>query len=195
MLKQSDMSAAIDAYEHSANASIAKAKSVVLPMPIRLSFSTKGLSEAGIKKLSLSIPTGSRTEDDNAEFIYVFSQSPSNTVTPAAILSSFNKARELQESDSYTGQKNLCRAHPLSPESKALYVGRSYTPRERFKGHLRSSMSGTYAIHFAAWASNLDLQISFDLYRFSEVGDRVIQVLEDALWDHLRPILGRRGDK
>jgi hypothetical protein len=195
MLTQSDISASIAAYERTAHESISKAKTVVLPTPTGLSFSTRGLSEEKIKELALSLPTGGGKADQNAEYIYVFSLSPSNLITSTAILSAFNVARAFQESADYTGKKNLCRPHPLSPESKALYVGRSYAPRERFKGHLRSSTSGTYAIHFAAWASVIDLQVEFRLYRFAEVGDRVIQVLEDGLWDHLKPMLGRRGEK
>jgi hypothetical protein len=195
MLTQFDLSASVDAYERAAHESIAKAKIVLLPSPMTLSFSTKELSEERIGQLSFSVPTGGKKEDQDAEFIYVFRLSSSNTISSAKILSAFNSARAFQESDAYKGKKNLCRPHPLSPESRALYVGRSYGPRERFKGHLRSSTSGTYAIHFAAWACSIDLPIDFDLYRFSGVGDRVIQVLEDGFWDHLKPMLGRRGEK
>jgi len=195
MLTQSDLTASIQAYERVAHESIAKAKGVLLPSPTTLPFSTKGLSEERIVELSRSVPTKGNKADQGAEFIYVFRLSSSNTISPSEILSAFNAARAFQESGDYEGKKNLCRPHPLSPTSRALYVGRSYGPRERFKGHLRSSTSGTYAIHFAAWASAIDLRVDFHLYRFSGVGDRVIQVLEDGLWDHLQPMLGRRGEK
>jgi hypothetical protein len=62
-------------------------------------------------------------------------------------------------------------------------------------GHLRASTSKTYAIHFAAWARNLDLQVDLSVYAFPDIQDRVLQILEDVIWDTLTPLLGRRGEK
>jgi hypothetical protein len=62
-------------------------------------------------------------------------------------------------------------------------------------GHLRASTSKTYAIHFAAWAQNLDLQVDLFVYAFPGVPDRVLQVLEDVIWDTFVPLFGRRGEK
>lgn len=159
MITQSDISASITAYERAVQESIAKARNVLLPAPMSLSFSTKALSETTIKKLSLLVPTGGGKTDPVTEFVYVFRLSSSNNIPPTEILSAFNAARKIQETVGYIGKKNLCRPHPLSLESKALYVGRSYKPRERFKGHLRSSTLGTYAIHFAAWRVMLTAEL------------------------------------
>ena len=69
-------------------------------------------------------------------------------------------------------------------------------------GHFYSDAVGqfyiganTYAIHFQTWASAIDLKVDFYLYRFAGIGDRVVQVIEDGLWDHMKPMLGRRGEK
>lgn len=195
MLKQSDIEASIGAYERTAQLAIQQAKNVALPPPVRLCFTTLGLTEPRIHELARIITTGRRKEERGSEFIYVFRLSPLNSIPPEEVLKAFNAARAMQELGDYPGQKNLCRPHPLAAGSKALYVGRSYAPRERLKQHLRESASGTYALHFAAWASAIDLQVEFFLYQFSGVGDRVIQVLEDGLWDNLKPMLGRRGEK
>lgn len=195
MLSQSDLIASIDAYEHAAHESIRKARTVVLPSPVIQSFSTLGLSKSRIDDIARSVVTGNRKEDHESEFIYLFRLSTSNLVPAGEVLTAFNAARATQESDGYQGKKNLCRPNAGAVITKTLYVGRSYSPRERLKQHLRPSTSGTYAIHFVTWAAKIDLKVDFCLYKFSGVGDRAIQVLEDGIWDHLRPLLGRRGEK
>lgn len=195
MLHQSDLTVAIDAYERSSQEAISRAKSVALPVPACLSFSTKGLTESSIRELAKSVPTGKRAEDRDAEFIYLFRISKDNCVRISDVLDAFAVAKSEQEEVGYPGKKNLCKINPHSDGCRVLYVGRSYGPRERLKDHLRASLIGTYAIHFQAWAAEIDLKVDFFLYRFSGIGDRVVQVIEDGLWDHLKPMLGRRGEK
>ena len=195
MLHQSDLTVAIEAYERSAQEAIFRAKNVALPVPSCLSFSTKGLSESSIRELATKVPTGKRAEDRDAEFLYLFRISKDNCLQVSHVLDTFALAKSEQEEDGYPGKKNLCKVNPHSEGCRVLYVGRSYAPRERLKDHLRASLSGTYAIHFQAWAAEIDLMVDFFLYRFSGIGDRVVQVIEDGLWDHLKPMLGRRGEK
>lgn len=195
MLNQSDLTASVDAYERDTLTSIQKAKLVMLPPPTHLCFSTLGLTEARITELAGGVTTGKKQSEIGSEFLYIFRLCAANSLTAEEVLKAFNLARTAQESIDYKGNKNLCRAHPLAGDSSAIYVGRSYSPRERLKQHLGSSSSGTYAIHFATWASLIDVKVEFYLYQFSGVGNRVIQVLEDGLWDRLRPMMGRRGEK
>lgn len=195
MLTQPDLSLAIEEFARAANEAIANAREVVLPPSLQLPFSTSNLSEEVVDELARQIPTGGRAEDEDAAYIYVFRTAPSSPLSHEMILAAFDAGRAVQEAVGYEGKRNLCKPNLRSEASQALYVGRSYRPRQRFRQHLLSSASGTYAIHFAAWAHAIDLHVEFHLYRFAGIGDPVVQVLEDGLWDHLRPMLGRRGEK
>lgn len=194
MLAESDLTAAVENYERSAVDAIARAKRVELPTPLKLVFSTLDLQDRAIVDLATKVPTGKRPDDKGSEYIYLFRAAEANAVPLTEVFESFKVARDEQEASDYLGKKNLCRGNQ-SADGKVLYVGRSYSPRERFKGHLRAGTSGTYAIHFQKWATGIDLQVDFFLYQFSGIGDRVVQVIEDGLWDLLRPMFGRRGEK
>lgn len=195
MLTQSDLLFAVDSFAQTAVQAIAEARSVVLPPPLIQRFSTSKLSKEDVEELARQIPTGLGKVDKDAGYIYFFLVAPSSQISHDSILEAFNAGRAAQEATTYEGKKNLCRPNPPSEASRALYVGRSYAPRQRFRQHLLSSPSGTYAIHFAAWANELDLQVEFHLFRFAGLSDPVVQVLEDGLWDYLRPLLGRRGNR
>ena len=195
MLTQSDLSCAVDRLALTAGEAIAKARTVNLPPSLGVSFSTSTLSKEDVERLARLIPTGGGKKDKDAEYLYVFRVAPTRPLPPEMILEAFRAGQVAQAAPDYQGRKNLCRLNVHSEANWALYVGRSYAPRQRFKQHLLSSTSGTYAIHFAAWAHAIDLHVEFHLYRFAGLGDPVIQVIEDGLWDYLRPVLGRRGDK
>ena len=87
------------------------------------------------------------------------------------------------------------RAYPrINSASRYLYVGSSKEITKRFKEHLGYSYKGTYAMQLAYWCDDLDLDIVFSCMRFSKkTRVDVIQAFEDGLWDHLNPMLGRRG--
>lgn len=195
MLTQSTLTDSINLYESNAHMALRAARTAVLPEPTSLSFNTSQLTDKKIKELAVKLPTGQRKEDKFTEFLYVFFLSEQSQVNTGKLLDAFKTAREFQCSKLYDGKKNLCRPNAISQSSRTLYVGRSYKPRERFKQHLLDKTSGTYAIHFAMWATELDAVIDFHLYRFSELGDRVVQLIEDGLWDKLQPLLGKRGER
>jgi hypothetical protein len=195
MLTQQDIDNAINTFEQEMQSAIQAARNSVLRNTISLSFNTSQLTTSKIKELAGKLPTGQKKEDKDAEFIYVFSFAKNNKAELSKALSAFQSAREWQTSEEYKGKKNLCRPNPEHDSTTILYVGRSYKPRERLKQHLSASLSGTYGIHFATWASKLEVQVDFNIYRYSGIGNRAVQVIEDVLWDHLLPLLGRRGVK
>lgn len=179
MLTQSDLSLAIGDFARTANEAIVKARAVILPSPLVLSFSTSKLSQEDVGQLAKLIPTGGRKKDECAAYLYLFHVASISPIHPKRILEAFNAGRAVQAAPGYQGEKNLCRPNLHSESSRTLYVGRSHAPRQRFKQHLLSSTSGTYAIHFAAWAHSIELDIEFHLYRFAGLGDPVIQVIEN----------------
>lgn len=196
MLNNRDLAASISAYEENVRDSIQNAKQITLPNPTSFCFTTYELDEDKIKALAELVTTGHKKNEIDSEFIYLFKLcSGSGFVSPQETMNAFLAQRDFQKSEEYTGKKNLCRDNGISPNCRALYVGRTYSPRERFKQHLRSSKASTYAIHFGDWASQLQIRIEFSLYEFSGAGDRTIQLLEDGLWDHLKPMFGRRGER
>ncbi len=195
MLTQLDIDKAINAFEKEMQTAIQVARNSVLPDPISFSFNTSQLTTSKIEELAGKLPTGHKKEDKDAEFVYVFSLAKNNNAELSEILTAFQSAREWQTSEDYEGKKNLCRPNPEHNSTTILYVGRSYKPRERLKQHLSASLAGTYAIHFATWASELEVQVDFNIYRYSGLGNRAVQVIEDGLWDHFLPLLGRRGEK
>lgn len=101
-------------------------------------------------------------------------------------------AKKLQKAKA----RNLPALNAGALEGCTLYVGRSWTPGSRIGGHLKADLeSGTYAMHLAAWAEKLDLEVELVIYEFPGIAGRALQVLEDGFWDLLRPLFGRRGEK
>ena len=192
MLKQNDIKQAVNAYKIKTLTAIKSACKTTLPEPIVLKFCTQSIDSDEIKKLSQKIPTGGSKEDTDSEFLYIYSISDDCNVSYLKIDKAFKDGRDIQDQD---GNKNLCQRNNFHEGTKALYVGRSYKPRERFKQHILKSPSKTYAIHFESWALNINLHVNLHIYQFKGLGDFTVQVIEDGLWDHLQPLLGKRGSK
>ena len=193
MLQQTDIQQAVNSYRETVAQATAVANGATLPEPVLIRFCTRAIAQDYVKEKSQKIPTGQRSEDEGSEFIYVFSISELSDAGSQDIATAFETGRQLQAQKDYPGKKNLCQLNGATVERRAIYVGRSYSPRERFKQHLLESAGGTYAIHFQSWSCELHLHVDFFCYQFRGLGDLAAQWLEDGLWDHLRPILGKRG--
>jgi len=89
------------------------------------------------------------------------------------------------------------RAYPrFNHQSKFLYVGSSFNISQRFKDHLGYGSKRTYSIQLAHWACNLNLELDCIYAKYpQDIAHDVIQVIEDTLWDELRPMFGRRGQR
>jgi hypothetical protein len=196
MLNRSDLSAAFDAFERQTLDAIAQARTLELTAPFAVSFRTSELSEAEIKRIVNSLPTPTHKEKraKSIGFLYVFAQKSNCSVPRATILKAIAEAKD-GGADKAKAMKNLCAVNGDASKGRVLYVGRSWDPRTRIAGHLRSSTSRTYAIHFAAWAQKLEIDVELFVYSFPKIKDRVLQVVEDVTWDRLAPLFGRRGEK
>ena len=93
MLKQSDLSIAIEDFARTTDEAILKAKRMVLPSSLALSFSTSKLSKEDVHELASSIPTGGKKEDKDADYIYIFRIAPSSQLPHETILEAFNAGR------------------------------------------------------------------------------------------------------
>lgn len=195
MLTQDDLISAVEFYERETTTALQAARAAALPQPMTFTFSTLGLAAPSIESLVNELPTRYKQQDRDAAFIYTFSLSDSNLVPVDEILEAFDWASEFQRSEAYDGKKNLCKKNAWSKDSRVMYVGRSYKPRERTRQHLSASETGTYALHLGVWAIELDVKVDFHLYQFADLEGRVVQVIEDGLWDALRPLFGRRGER
>lgn len=191
MLTNTLIRSAIDLYEANTVAAIRRAKAALVPAPISFSFNTSMLSKEIIKALSIKIPTGGRKEDADSEFIYIFSLRAGSKRDLQSLSEKFAAARETQKISG--SARSLCRLNNVHENDQILYVGRSYSPRERFRAHMSANASGPYAIRFSSWVTTLDLTIDFHLFQFKELDNRSAQALEDGLWDEFNPLLGKRG--
>jgi hypothetical protein len=110
-----------------------------------------------------------------------------DSVDLSQIKESFKKAKEKKDG----------RAYPrLNSQSRCLYVGSSRGIRQRLKDHMGYGAIGTYGLHLAYWANHLPLELEFKCAKYQAGLDpQVYQALEDALWDEMAPMFGRKGAK
>lgn len=79
----------------------------------------------------------------------------------------------------------------------ALYVGSSQSFPSRFSQHLgRTGGAKTYSMRLAQWASTVAASIEVSIWTFENgIGQAVLELYEQALWDLKQPLLGKRSGK
>lgn len=92
----------------------------------------------------------------------------------------------------------LSRRNELTDDGVTLYVGSSRDFASRLQQHFGYGYEGTYALHLSRWVPEQlwrsQLLVEFWTIRDSESARPIVlQSVEDYLWDHSRPIFGRRG--
>ncbi|MFY3199021.1 hypothetical protein ACOTEQ_03910 [Achromobacter xylosoxidans] len=190
------VSDAINSYQETLSEAITIARTLTLEPFFELSFNTSVISNEWTESKLQDLRTGYALPDKRKCVLYIFKLD--NPEQSRIVLSEIERAKGEQGTDD--GKKNLCTFNPQFDGSETLYVGRSFTPRSRISQHLVSSKSGTYAMHLEEWAKPLALTINLTVYDVPEYSDKVeveraMSVLETGVWDHLRPLLGRRGDR
>lgn len=84
----------------------------------------------------------------------------------------------------------------MNNPAKTLYVGSSRSLSKRIREHLGFGFPRTYAMHLAYWAPKLGLQLRLHVALYPVDSDpKAIQALEDCLWESLKPMLGRQGQR
>lgn len=79
----------------------------------------------------------------------------------------------------------------------SLYVGSSKSFPSRFAQHLGlAGGADTYAMRLNQWASGYPLDVELSLWFFPPGMDQwTLELLEQALWDTKRPLLGKRSGR
>lgn len=119
---------------------------------------------------------------------YIYYFQVLNKLNLAVVEQTFKKAKD---------EKKNKRAYPrFNRQSEFIYVGCSWGMLSRFKGHLGYGAKGTFALQLAHWAQELNLELDFICAEYpQETPSEVLQALEDTLWDTLKPMFGRRGQR
>ena len=86
-----------------------------------------------------------------------------------------------------------------SVDSETLYLGSSMNDIPgRIKQHLGGGSFRTYSLHLSKWASDLVYDITLSTYvilhRQDVKLDRpFVELVEQALWDHYKPVFGKKS--
>ena len=89
------------------------------------------------------------------------------------------------------------RSYPrLNKKRSCFYVGSSQSIARRFKEHLGYGAPKTFALNLCHWAGSLPVTLSFLCAKYADdTPAEVMHVLEDTLWESLKPMFGRQGQK
>lgn len=74
-----------------------------------------------------------------------------------------------------------------------LYVGSSHNIYKRLLEHLGFGAQKTFALHLKKWWDNVPIQI--EIYEVCNNANDALQIIEDILWEHNKPLFGRQGKK
>lgn len=80
-------------------------------------------------------------------------------------------------------------------ESRCLYVGHSHSVESRLRDHFGFGSASTSSLHLKHWEGHPHTTLTFTAYRLAAHDKLLAQLLEEYLWDELRPLLGKRGGK
>ncbi len=126
----------------------------------------------------------------NRSTIYVFSF---EDAVPQNLITMLRNA-----ADSALRKIDKARGFPkcnASGESRCLYVGHSFRVDTRLRDHLGLGPAGTSSLHLKHWDGHPHDTVTFTAYRLSSDDKLLAQLLEEYLWDELKPLLGKRGGK
>lgn len=166
-------------------------KSFQFPNAIDLEFETSQLNPDYIKELLSSVPTGYAKALVDTDFIYVFEIQNSDKSIQSDLFKQLETAREEQHVKDE--KKDYCRINHA--DSQNLYVGRSKTLRSRLNQHLGAESGGLFAMHLSRWSIKTKAKIKVSYFQIDKEDNLLVQALEDGLWDELKPMFGKKGDK
>jgi len=125
----------------------------------------------------------------DSSYIYIYVITAEGGVSLSSVAEAFSRAKK----ENLDGRAY---ARMNGHESQTLYVGSSRAINKRVAEHLGFGSKHTYALHMRYWAEILEGRFSIVIYRFDDCENKkVIQAIEDGLWDQLKPMFGKQGAK
>lgn len=106
---------------------------------------------------------------------------------------------QLENSVLVRGKDRLNISRFNDSDSETLYIGSSMSDIPgRLKQHLGGGNFRTYSLHLSKWAKNLTYDINFCTYFIRHRQNRelerpLVELIEQALWDHYKPIFGKKS--
>jgi hypothetical protein len=174
---------------------IALAETLTLQPIFDLQFLTPEITPAWISQQLQQLRTGYPAAEKEKCSLYVFTVQSAHSGAEL-----FDAMRASHEQRGANQKRNVSAINLAHAGSRVMYVGRSFKPRARMKQHLEASVGGTYAMHLGQWATGMPVAIDLRVYDVVEYRpepamETAMSILETGMWNHLRPLLGRRGDK
>jgi hypothetical protein len=166
---------------------LAKAVGGVQPTATRVFDLTTGPLLSGQEPVLLVQQVATWAAAEAGRFVYYFEAD----CEPATLATLHAAAKEAR--DSRRAERKYAR---LFEPNRVLYVGGSASLRTRFREHLGYGHPAVYAMQLAYWGHVVDVPVRFTAARYAPtVSDEVLGALEDHLWLHFRPMMGRQGRK
>ena len=136
----------------------------------------------------------------NARFIYIFRLAPDNKVSREQIMAAIApyKARKRCGASNTPARKAVLSLPKVNDahDSSVLYVGGSAgnSIKTRLQWHMGTHGSdSTFGLKLIRWACEMDLRLELHSFRFPGAEEDAMQIVEDALWLKLKPLLGKQG--
>lgn len=84
----------------------------------------------------------------------------------------------------------------LNEPSETFYVGTSKSFSSRLKQHFGYASPKIFALHLSHWIQDIQGGIKLTAFRYSsDIEPKVLQAIEDGLWEEMLPMFGRQGAK
>ena len=90
--------------------------------------------------------------------------------------------------------RKYSRINNSNADSLCLYVGSSKSITQRIKQHLGYAHPAIYSLHLKSWPNLPKTSVSIEILKYpGDVGQDVLQAIEDSLWQSSMPLFGKQG--
>lgn len=107
-----------------------------------------------------------------------------------------NKIKELKAEGNHLSKVNEPFKFINFENEPVLYVGSKISGiKTRLMQHLGiySKSRSTYSLYLRDWMEDDSIKITIWLWSFKEISDAQLELIEDFLWEGLKPLFGKKG--